>query len=197
MDRIPSHYRNYTTRRWVPSSAVRDLILTGIATGICLAACCGVYALDAGAAGDPCANQRSVCTWERRKNKAERIPDVRPAERSGVSSDEARELVEADAPELVSLGTYTLYAYCPCPKCCGQWSGGLTASGTVPEEGRTVAADWDVLPAGTELYIEGVGWRVVEDTGAGIDGQALDIYMDSHADALRFGVQEMEVWQRA
>ena len=32
----------------MPSSAVRDLILTGIATGICLAACCGVHALDAG-----------------------------------------------------------------------------------------------------------------------------------------------------
>lgn len=48
MNRIPSHSRNYTTRRWVPSSAVRDLILTGIATGICLAACCGVHALDAG-----------------------------------------------------------------------------------------------------------------------------------------------------
>lgn len=58
-----------------------------------------------------------------------------------------------------------------------------------------MAADWDVLPAGTEIYIEGVGWRVVEDTGAGIDGQALDIYMDSHGAALDFGVQEMEVYR--
>lgn len=48
MERIPSHSRNYTTRRWVPSSAVRDLILTGISIWICLAACCAVNALDAG-----------------------------------------------------------------------------------------------------------------------------------------------------
>lgn len=171
MNRIPSHSRNYTTRRWVPSSAVRDLILTGIATGICLAACCAVNALDAG-------------------------PDIaHTLDKHPGGPVLARELMEADTPELESLGTYAVYAYCPCAKCCGQWSGGLTASGTVPEEGRTVAADWDVLPAGTELYIDGVGWRVVEDTGAGIDGQALDIYMDSHEDALRFGVREMEVYR--
>lgn len=111
----------------------------------------------------------------------------------GFAPAELAEMARADACE--SLGTYTVYAYCPCAKCCGQWSGGLTASGTVPEEGRTVAADWDVLPAGTEIYIEGVGWRIVEDTGAGIDGQALDVYMASHEDALDFGVQTAEVWR--
>lgn len=148
----------------------RDLALLALIPAIYLSACCGVYALDAGP---------SIAHTLDKHPAGPRL---------------ARELVEADTSELVSLGTYTLYAYCPCPQCCGQWSGGLTASGTVPEEGRTVAADWDVLPAGTELYIEGVGWRVVEDTGAGIDGQALDIYMPSHEAALRFGVQEMEVW---
>lgn len=58
-----------------------------------------------------------------------------------------------------------------------------------------MAADWEVLPAGTEIYIEGVGWRVVEDTGAGIDGQALDVYMASHGAALDFGVQTAAVWR--
>ena len=104
---------------------------------------------------------------------------------------------EPQEPELVSIGTFTVYAYCPCEKCCGQWSGGPTASGVMPEEGRTVAADWDVLPAGTEIYIEGVGWRTVEDTGSGINGNKLDLYMDSHQDALEWGVQEVEVFVTA
>ena len=99
-----------------------------------------------------------------------------------------------ELPELVSLGTFTCYAYCSCPSCCGQWSGGPTASGTMPEEGRTVAADWDVLPAGTEIYLDGIGWRTVEDTGAGITGDKLDLYMDSHEAALEFGVKEVEVY---
>ena len=47
-------------------------------------------------------------------------------------------LVNKELPELVSLGTFTVYSYCPCAYCCGQWSGGPTASGTMPEEGRTV-----------------------------------------------------------
>lgn len=98
-------------------------------------------------------------------------------------------------PELVSLGTFTAYAYCSCSKCCGQWSGGPTASGTMPEAGRTVAADWSVLPAGTEVYIDGLGWRVVEDTGSGIAGDKLDIYMEDHQAALEWGVREMEVYK--
>ena len=99
-----------------------------------------------------------------------------------------------ELPELVSLGRFTCYAYCSCPSCCGQWSGGPTASGALPEEGRTVAADWSVLPAGTEIYLEGIGWRTVEDTGSGITGDKLDLYMGSHAAALEFGVREIEVW---
>lgn len=103
-------------------------------------------------------------------------------------------LVNKELPELVSLGTFTVYSYCPCAYCCGQWSGGPTASGTMPEEGRTVAADWDVLPAGTEVYLDGIGWRTVEDTGSGIAGDKLDLYMGSHEAALEFGVREIEVW---
>ncbi len=106
-------------------------------------------------------------------------------------------LVNKELPELVSLGYFTCYAYCSCPSCCGQWSGGPTASGTMPEEGRTVAADWDVLPAGTEIYLDGIGWRTVEDTGSGITGDKLDLYMDSHEAALEFGVREVEVYARA
>lgn len=102
--------------------------------------------------------------------------------------------MEAQEPELVSIGTFTAYAYCPCETCCGQWSGGPTASGVLPAEGRTVAADWDVLPAGTEIYIDGVGWRTVEDTGGSISGNVLDLYVEDHQAALEWGVREIEIW---
>lgn len=104
------------------------------------------------------------------------------------------EAEEPQEPDLMRMGTFTVYAYCPCEKCCGQWSGGPTASGVMPEEGRTVAADWDVLPAGTEIYIDGIGWRTVEDTGGGISGNTLDLYMKDHQAALEWGVQEVEVF---
>lgn len=128
---------------------------------------------------------------------AEPIAPAKATFRPVVVRTDAIVVEEPNEPEMVSLGTFTVYAYCPCERCCGQWSGGPTASGVMPEEGRTVAADWDVLPAGTEIYIDGVGWRTVEDTGGGISGHTLDLYMDSHQDALEWGVREVEVFVTA
>lgn len=122
-------------------------------------------------------------------------PRILLADKPRVVAASVGKTLAAAEPELVSLGTFTAFAYCSCPKCCGQWSGGPTASGTMPEAGRTVAADWSVLPAGTEIYIEGLGLRTVEDTGSGIAGDKLDIYMESHQAALAWGVRELEVWK--
>lgn len=106
--------------------------------------------------------------------------------------------IHVGVEELVyeSLGFFTVYAYCPCEKCCGQWAGGPTASGVMPEEGRTIAADWDVLPAGTEVFINNHKY-IVEDTGSGIVGNKIDIFMDSHQDALNWGVRDLEVFYAA
>lgn len=88
-----------------------------------------------------------------------------------------------------SLGEYKLTAYCNCRKCCGRWSGGPTASGTDPEEGRTAAGS---LPFGTHLLIDGKE-LVLEDRG--VSGRHIDIYMDDHQEALDFGVKHMEIFR--
>lgn len=89
-------------------------------------------------------------------------------------------------------------AYCPCKKCCGRNAQGITASGKVAKHGM-VACNW--LPFGTKLRIKGMaGIYVVEDRGAkSLFGSKtnpirhLDIYMDCHAKALKFGVKHLEV----
>lgn len=60
----------------------------------------------------------------------------------------------------------------------------------------TVAADPDVFPFGTVLYIEDVGVRIVQDTGADIQGKRLDVAVSgSHADALHWdGYGQHRVW---
>ncbi len=55
---------------------------------------------------------------------------------------------------------------------------GITASGDFVLEGYTAAADWAVFEPGTRLFIEGVGFRVVRDSGSAIKGNKLDIYVD-------------------
>ncbi len=95
--------------------------------------------------------------------------------------------------------TFTATAYCSCEKCCGKWAlnrpNGLvyTASGAIAEEGVTVAADWNILPAGTLIEIDGLGERIVQDRGGAITGNRIDIYFNSHEAALEFGVQEVLV----
>ena len=89
------------------------------------------------------------------------------------------------------LGEYTLTAYCACEKCCGKWSKyKKTASGTTPEEGRTVACV--SLDFGTVININGEDY-IVEDTGHLKDNQ-IDIYFESHQEALEFGRQKGEVY---
>lgn len=99
---------------------------------------------------------------------------------------------ETAETEPLYLGVYTCTAYCSCPACCGEYSSGYTASGTLATEGRTVACN--SLPIGTRLLIDGHEYTV-EDTGYTPYGDAwIDIFFDSHEAALNFGVQQKEVF---
>lgn len=106
---------------------------------------------------------------------------------------EIKEEPIVEEPQLVNLGQFKLTAYCACSKCCGKWSGGNTASGTKPTANRTIAVDTSVIPFGTEVIINGVTY-IAEDTGSAINGNKIDIYMESHQAALQFGVQYAEVF---
>ena len=49
------------------------------------------------------------------------------------------------------------------------------------------------IPFGTKIYIDGVGERIVQDRGGAIKGNRIDLYFDSHQEALNFGRQTKEV----
>lgn len=90
------------------------------------------------------------------------------------------------------LGTFTLTAYCGCSKCSGGHN--LTATGTTPAEGRTIAADPSVLPYGTQVVIDGVVYTV-EDCGSGVSGNHIDIFCATHDSALAFGRRTAKVYK--
>lgn len=94
------------------------------------------------------------------------------------------------------LGEFTLTGYCPCAICCGKWSNPsnpITASGTTPAAGRTVAADTSRYPFGTKLMINGQIYTV-EDVGGAIKGNHIDIYFNSHEEARAFAKQYGSVY---
>ena len=106
--------------------------------------------------------------------------------------------VEAEAPELESLGEYKITHYCSCPACCGEWGESrpvddngepivVTASGEVAEAGKTIAVDPDVIPLGTTVIINGQEY-VAQDVGGAIKGNRIDVYCNSHEEAIERGV---------
>ena len=92
------------------------------------------------------------------------------------------------------LGTFYITHYCPCAQCCGPGGGKVTASGTTPVAGRTVGVNPAIIPYGTKLQIGGVDGYVAEDTGGGIGTYHIDIFCNSHQEALNAGVGYKKVY---
>lgn len=97
-------------------------------------------------------------------------------------------------PTPTNLGRFELTAYCGenYPHICNDGDATNTATGTTPTAGRTIAVDPDVIPLGSVVIINGHEY-VAEDTGGIIDGNRVDIFFNSHAEALEFGVQYADV----
>lgn len=90
--------------------------------------------------------------------------------------------------------TCTITHYCHCAKCNGQkWAYGPTASGVMPTAGRTVAVDKSVIPLGAEVLI-GDTVYIAEDTG--VKGYHIDIFCDSHSEALERGMYKTTIFWR-
>ena len=87
-------------------------------------------------------------------------------------------------------------AYCPCAKCCGAYSDGITASGHEIMPGdRFVAADSE-YSFGTEMIIPGYSNSLaveVLDRGGAIRGNKLDVFFATHDEALEWGVRYLDV----
>ena len=78
------------------------------------------------------------------------------------------------------------------PCCCGEWATGCTASGVLATTHHTVASGPD-LPFGTEVLINGEVY-VVEDRG--VDEYQIDIFVDTHEEALAMGMYYTDVYVR-
>lgn len=106
----------------------------------------------------------------------------------------------------------TTTGYCKCEICCG-WTRnwklqpvyaygpnkgkpkkvGITSSGKVAIKG-TIAADINIFPYGTIMYIPDYGWGQVEDIGSAIKGYHIDLYFNSHQSALEWGKLKKTVY---
>ena len=106
-------------------------------------------------------------------------------------------LMAAVEPMDFEIYTWTATAYAPLDPdavegVCYSGDPNITASGREIRPGITVAAG-PSIPFGTWIWIEGFGWRCVEDRGSAIKDGRVDIAMISRQNALDFGRQEVLV----
>ena len=131
-------------------------------------------------------------------------------EKSGGVEQEKNIVAETDEALVIlenkkeSLGEFKLTAYCSCEKCCGEWALNRPkdengkdivygSTGTILVAGTSIATDPSVIPYGSQVEINGHIYTA-HDTGGAIQGNRIDVYFDSHQDALNFGVQYADVY---
>lgn len=118
------------------------------------------------------------------------MPEDATCEAQDALYAEAEEAVEEEEtviqePEMEYLGTFEMTAY--------EWTGNPCANGNYPEVGYTVACN--SLPLGTRVYIEGVGYRVVEDRGAEWHSYNwMDLYLGDVSACYEWGIRSVEVY---
>ncbi|MCD8351980.1 MAG: 3D domain-containing protein [Planctomycetaceae bacterium] len=124
------------------------------------------------------------------RERAARSPQVRAADFNKLRFDE-----HGWYREEMALVT----AYCPCAKCCGTQSPGITSIGKsawVPG----LAADPIYLDYGTRVFVPGYGQSVIDDTGGAMrrhwrrDGIVhIDVRMTYHYEARQWGKKYMNI----
>lgn len=161
--------------------ALGALLLTG---ALLIGACCNLH----DAKAEIAAQQERIAELEARpltieltREEPQTIHEL--IERCRKLEEALAEKTAEDKPAWHDAGEFRIYHYCPCEFCCSK-DDGITATGTMATEGRTVAVDPDVIPLGSEVLINGVIY-IAEDTG--VHGKTIDLFINSHAQAAAMG----------
>lgn len=133
--------------------------------------------------------------WEIQTETFTEVEFVHQVEKQPETATEA-----VTEPQLISLGTFTVTAYCSCEKCCGKWANnrpdGIVygSSGEELVADYSIAVDVDLIPYGETIIINDREY-IAHDCGGAIQGKKIDIYMESHGKALQWGVQNIEIFK--
>lgn len=100
---------------------------------------------------------------------------------------------------LSNSATFKVTHYCGCSKCCGSWSSGSESvaygcKGDKLVSNYSIATDTKVIPYGTLLYDSEGNEYMAQDTGSGVKGYHIDLFVGDHQEALNMGVKEIELY---
>lgn len=78
-----------------------------------------------------------------------------------------------------------------CKGCSGITSTGINLKQN--PNAKVIAVDPNVIPLGTQVYVEGYGYAVAGDTGGSIKGNKIDVFFPNRSDALQWGRKQVKI----
>src|SRR5262245_44776629 len=86
---------------------------------------------------------------------------------------------------------FVVTKYLPHDPAYGKFNTGFTSTLMKADpKSRIVAVDPKLIPYGSSVWVEGLGWYQAQDCGAAIKGFRLDLLTETEREALAFGKQE-------
>jgi 3D (Asp-Asp-Asp) domain-containing protein len=86
---------------------------------------------------------------------------------------------------------FTITKYLPRSPAYGKFNDGLTSTlWKADPKARIVAVDPKLIPYGSWVWIEGLGWYRAQDCGSAIKGFRLDLLTETQREAMTFGKQD-------
>ncbi len=127
-------------------------------------------------------------TQEEAKEEENQETKTDSAEENEVAEQEA----DNETKENGKTMTVTATAYtAKCEGCTGITSTGLDLNAD-PDK-KVIAVDPNVIPLGTEVYVEGYGKAIAGDVGGAIKGNKIDIHVPTKEEANSWGVQTVDI----
>ncbi|QHT45287.1 LysM peptidoglycan-binding domain-containing protein [Halobacillus sp. ACCC02827] len=124
------------------------------------------------------------------KEQQEQAPEPAEAEKQEAKAEPtSSEPAQEEAAKTLTMEATAYTAFC-------EGCSGTTATGVdlrANPDQKVVAVDPDVIPLGSEVYVEGYGKAIAADTGGAIQGNRIDVFVPEQSDALDFGRKTVEV----
>lgn len=78
-----------------------------------------------------------------------------------------------------------------CNGCSGRTTTGINLKSN--PNAKVIAVDPSFIPLGSKVYVEGYGYAVAADTGGGVNGQKIDVFVPSQSQAYSWGVKRVKI----
>ena len=117
--------------------------------------------------------------------------------KEGISNAQSR-IAELNTPSIPTTGTNVGNAIKTLTmESTAYYGHGITASGLKPVRNpdgiSTIAVDPGVIPLGSKVYVSGYGLAIAADTGGAIQGNIIDVYLNSYEECMAWGRREVTV----